>query len=72
VPPKSSGELQVEKPFQITFSGKWKPAFSGTQLPDGDFQTLTNMRYTDAPGIKSVLGISKINTTAYAFPTGPM
>lgn len=55
---------QELKPFQIAFTGKWKPALDGTQLGENDFQTLTNMRYIDAPGVKSIQGMTKINTTA--------
>lgn len=59
------------KRFQIPFSGKWKPAYADTHLGEGDFKVLANMRYTDTPGIKSVLGMSKINTTSLCFGTTP-
>lgn len=52
-----------KKPFSIPLTGAWKPVFLGVQLGEGDFQALTNMRYTDTPGITSILGMSKINTT---------
>ena len=61
-------ELAVDKPFVIPMTGKWKPVFDGTQLAEGDFRTLTNMRYNDTPGIKQVCGMSKINSTAITFP----
>ena len=54
--------------FQFAFNGKWKPAYPGEALEEGDLQTLTNMRYTAAPGIKSIMGMSKINTTAVTLP----
>ena len=56
------------KPVPLGLTGKWRPAHDGTQLADGDFQTLTNMRYTDAPGIKSISGMTKINTTPLTYP----
>jgi len=59
------------KTFQVLMSGKWKPAFSGLQLPEGDFQQLTNMRYTETPGIKSVLGMSKISPLTLGFAVTP-
>lgn len=55
------------KPFQFSFNGKWKPSYPSEALAEGDFQVLTNMRYTDAPGIKSIMGMSKINSTAVSF-----
>lgn len=55
------------KPFQILMSGTWKPGFPNPALQEGDFQQLTNMRYTNAPGIKSVLGMSKVNAAAITF-----
>ena len=50
------------RPFEIPFTGHWKPAFSGVQLAKGDFRTLTNMRYSNK-AIVAVKGMSKINTT---------
>lgn len=50
------------KPLPIPLSGRWRTSVDGTQLSEGDFQTLQNMRYTDA-GIKSIKGMTKINTT---------
>ncbi len=56
----ASNDRKLEyKPIPVT--GRWRPVTDGTQLGDGDFQTLTNMRYTDT-GIKSVRGMTKINT----------
>lgn len=52
--------------FQMPLSGNWRPALEPGQLEEGDFRVLTNMRYTLAPGIKSVKGMSKVNTTALA------
>ncbi len=54
--------------FQFAFSGKWKPAYPGEALTEGDLQILTNMRYTEAPGVKSIMGMSPINTTPVSFP----
>jgi len=45
----------------IPLNGKWRPSLDGTQMENGDFQTLSNMRYTDA-SIKSITGMTKINT----------
>jgi hypothetical protein len=56
------------KPVPLGLTGKWRPVHDGTQLADGDFQTLTNMRYTDAPGIKSISGMTAINTFAVVHP----
>ena len=55
-----NGEENKYKP--IALNGRWRPAIDGTQLGEGDFQTLTNMRYTDT-SIKSVEGMTKINTS---------
>jgi hypothetical protein len=47
----------------IPLNGKWIPAADGTELGQGDFQVLTNMRYGKiAP--KSIAGMTKINTAA--------
>lgn len=56
------------KPQPLALSGKWRPVHDGTMLVDGDFQVLQNMRYTDAPGVKSIAGMTKINTNAPAYP----
>lgn len=45
----------------IPLTGKWRPALDGTQLEEGDFQTLQNMRYADV-GIQSIHGHSIINS----------
>lgn len=58
------------KLFQVPLSGKWRPKIDGTQMGEGDFQTLTNMRYTDAPGIRSISGMTKINTAAVGMKSG--
>jgi len=52
------------KLFQMPFSGRWRPVLEPGQLEEGDFRVLTNMRYTKAPGIKAIKGMSKINATA--------
>jgi hypothetical protein len=57
--------MAEDKKFEyevIPLNGKWRPSVDGTQMEKGDFQTLTNMRYTDT-GIKSVSGMTKINTS---------
>lgn len=70
--PKKITAGEDSKPFQIPMSGKWRPKPNANQLKEGDFRTLTNMRYTMAPGIKSILGMSKINGTAISsFPFAP-
>jgi hypothetical protein len=46
----------------IPLNGKWIPAADGTELGQGDFQVLTNMRYGEvAP--KTVAGMTKVNST---------
>ena len=50
-------------PINIPLTGRLKTSIDGTQLTEGDFQLLSNMRYTDA-GIRSISGMTKINTTA--------
>ena len=45
---------------QIPLSGKWRPAIDGTELGEGDFQTLTNMRYGEITP-KSITGMTKIS-----------
>ena len=50
------------KTMNIPMSGRLITALDGTQLGEGDFQILKNMRYTDA-SIKSVSGMTKINTS---------
>jgi hypothetical protein len=52
------------KLFQMPLSGRWRPSLEAGQLEEGDFRVLTNMRYTQAPGIKAIKGMSKINTSA--------
>ncbi|HLE87592.1 MAG TPA: LamG domain-containing protein [Candidatus Brocadiaceae bacterium] len=52
-------------PVPIPLTGRWRTSVDGTQLSEGDFQVLTNMRYTNA-GIRSVSGMTKINTTVTA------
>lgn len=55
-------------PVPIPLTGRWRTSVDGTQLSEGDFQTLSNMRYTNA-GIRSVSGMTKINsTTALTYP----
>ncbi|OHB71477.1 MAG: hypothetical protein A2W23_03100 [Planctomycetes bacterium RBG_16_43_13] len=55
-------------PVPIPLTGRWRTSVDGTQLSEGDFQVLTNMRYTNA-GIRSVSGMTKINpSTALTYP----
>lgn len=49
-------------PVPIPLTGRWRTSVDGTQLSEGDFQVLTNMRYTNA-GIRSVSGMTKINSS---------
>lgn len=49
-------------PVPIPLTGRWRTSVDGTQLEEGDFQVLSNMRYTNA-GIRSVSGMTKINST---------
>jgi len=48
------------KYIQIPLTGRWRPAVDGTELGEGDFQVLTNMRYEEVTP-KSVSGMTKIN-----------
>jgi len=57
----------IDTPFAIPFTGAWKPSRLGPQMQDGDFRTLTNFRYTQK-GIRSVKGMSKINSTTLVTP----
>ena len=52
----------------IETTGRLITSVDPTQLGKGDFQQLNNMRYTNAPGIKAVQGMSKINTVALPRP----
>ena len=55
-------------PVPIPITGRWRTSVDGTQLFEGDFQVLSNMRYTNA-GIRSVSGMTKINpSTALTYP----
>lgn len=49
--------------MNIPMSGRLVTALDGTQLNEGDFQILKNMRYTEA-SIKSISGMTKINPLA--------
>ena len=51
------------KYVDIPLTGRWRPSVDGTELTEGDFQTLTNMRYGEVTP-KSVRGMTKINSTA--------
>lgn len=53
------------KPLNIPLTGKLKTSVDGSQLSEGDFQELQNMRYTNA-GLKSIGGMTKINTSVTA------
>lgn len=60
--PKQSGD----KPYiqgNIETTGRLVTAIDPTQLGKGDFQLLSNMRYTDR-GIRSVKGMTKVNADA--------
>ena len=50
------------KHANLPLSGRWRPALDGTELDEGDFQTLTNMRYGEKTP-KSVTGMTKINSS---------
>lgn len=53
--------------LSIPITGRWRTSVDGTQLSEGDFQVLQNMQYTNA-GIKSISGMTKINTSALSQP----
>lgn len=56
-----------DRPFQyvnLPLSGKLITSIDGTQLGEGDFQTLKNMRYGER-GPKTVIGMTKINTSIF-------
>lgn len=55
------------RPLSIPITGKLRTSVDGTQLSEGDFQVLQNMRYTNA-GIKSISGMTKINNSALTQP----
>lgn len=60
-----------DKPLRsenIELTGRLITSVDPSQLAKGDFQSLSNMRYTDK-GIRSIRGNTKINTTALAKPT---
>ncbi len=56
------------KPLNIPLTGKLKTSVDGSQLSEGDFQVLENMRHTNA-GLKSIGGMTKINTSGVVEPT---
>jgi hypothetical protein len=70
MPPKEEVGEEV-KQFQVPFSGSWKPVAPGCAMGEGDFTVLTNMRYTEAPGIKAIFGMSKFGTHIVGFPQIP-
>lgn len=70
MPPKEEVGEEV-KQFQVPFSGSWKPIAPGCAMGEGDFTVLTNMRYTEAPGIKSIFGMSKFGTHGVGFLQTP-
>lgn len=56
-----------DKPFKylpIPLTGKWIPAKDPTELGEGDFAVLSNMRYGQGASPYSVAGMTKINTSA--------
>lgn len=56
---------QGDKPYQyvnIPLSGRLRTSVDGTELGEGDFQVLKNMRYGKATP-KSVAGMTKISNT---------
>ena len=55
------------KSENIELTGRLITAVDGTQLGKGDFQSLSNMRYTDK-SVQSVKGNTKINTSAITEP----
>ena len=59
----SNGKGDKEyKYLNIPLSGRLRKNTDGTQLGEGDFQTLTNMRYGELSP-KSIAGMTKINTS---------
>lgn len=52
----------------IALTGRMITSIDPTQLGKGDFQNLANCRYTDA-GIRSVRGMTKINSTPVTKPS---
>jgi len=64
-------KIDIEsEPGNIQLTGKMITSVDPIQLGKGDFRNLTNMRYTDK-GIKSIQGMTKINTSAVSNPTIP-
>jgi hypothetical protein len=59
---------EKKEQFQIPMNGKWRPGVDGSQQGDGDFQELTNLRYTEYQSVKPVLGMTKINSTPLTDP----
>jgi hypothetical protein len=54
-------------PSDATLNGRLVTAVDPILIGDNDFQTLTNMRYTDTH-VKAIPGMTKINTDAATFP----
>jgi hypothetical protein len=52
----------------VELTGRLITSVDPTQLGKGDFQQLTNMRYTNAPGIKAVQGMTKVNAASVTNP----
>lgn len=59
MPPKMR-DAQL-KPYQMPLSGRLRTSIPPGQLEEGDFRQLINMRYTRAPGIKAIKGMSKVS-----------
>lgn len=55
------------KSENIELTGRLITSVDGTQLAKGDFQELSNMRYTNT-SVKAITGMSKINTSAVTEP----
>lgn len=54
-------------PLELKLNGKLVTSIDGTKTNPGDFQILKNFRYV-SNGIKGIMGMSKINTTALTYP----
>jgi hypothetical protein len=57
---------QSLKAFDWPLNGRLITKLDGSQLPEGHFQTLQNMRYNDG-GIEGIQGMTKINASAFSY-----
>ena len=67
IPIPESKDKPEDRLFQyvnLPLSGKLITSIDGTQLGEGDFQILKNMRYGER-GPKTVTGMTKINTSIF-------